>query len=193
VIRTRVGYAGGTTSNPTYYNIGNHSETVQIDYDPTLISYEELLAVFWKTHNPVYKLYSEQYKSIIFYTNEEQKNLAIESKQREEAKRGEKVYTEILPFSSFTLAEDYHQKYYLRQYPDIFETFSRIYPDLNSLINSTAVTRINGYLGGYGTLEDLEKQLHSFGLSSSGEKQLLEISEVKLPNNNNSAVCPIPN
>jgi len=56
VIRTRVGYAGGSTNNPTYYNLGDHSETVQIDYDPTRISYEELLEVFWDSHNPTTQL-----------------------------------------------------------------------------------------------------------------------------------------
>jgi len=192
VTRTRVGYAGGTSNNPTYYNLGNHSETVQIDYDPTVISYEELLSVFWKTHNPAYEPYSQQYKSAIFFHNEEQQKLATESKLQEEARRGEKLYTEILPFSGFTLAEDYHQKYYLKNFPDILEELARIYPDTNSLINSTAAARINGYAGGYGTIEQLETELKSFGLSASGEKRLLDIGKARLANNS-SLVCPIPN
>ncbi len=52
MIRTRVGYAGGSEENPTYYDLGGHTETVEIDYDPTRISYEELLAIFWDSHNP---------------------------------------------------------------------------------------------------------------------------------------------
>lgn len=198
MIRTRVGYAGGTTSNPTYYNIGDHSETVQIDYDPTVISYEELLNIFWKTHDPTYNpvalgSFSRQYLSVIFYHGEEQERLATESKRREETKRGEKIYTDIMPFSRFYLAEDYHQKYYLRQSSDLLKEFSRIYPDMNDLINSTAVTRINGYLGGNGTFEELQKQLNSLGLSSSGEKRLLEIGKTTLSSGNDSATCPLPN
>jgi len=108
VIRTRVGYAGGTTDNPTYYNIGNYSETIQIDYDPSLISYEELLNTFWKTHDPTYDpgilgAFSRQYMSVIFYHDEEQKRVATESKQREEAKLGKKIYTDIMPFSDSIL------------------------------------------------------------------------------------------
>jgi peptide-methionine (S)-S-oxide reductase len=198
VIRTRVGYAGGTTSNPTYYNIGDHSETIQIDYDPAVISYEELLNIFWKSHDPTYnpgifQSFSRQYLSIIFYHGEEQERLAMESKQHEETKRGEKIYTDIMPLSRFYLAEDYHQKYYLRQSSDLLKEFSRIYPDTNSLINSTAVTRINGYLGGNGTFEELQKQLNSLGLSSSGEKRLLEIGKATLSSGNDSATCPLPN
>lgn len=198
MIRTRVGYAGGTTDNPTYYNIGNYSETIQIDYDPSLISYEELLNTFWKTHDPTYDpgilgAFSRQYMSVIFYHDEEQKRVATESKQREEAKLGKKIYTDIMSFSRFYLAEDYHQKYYLRQSPELLKDLERIYPDVNALINSTAVTRINGYLGGNGTFEDLQKQIDSLGLSSSGEKRLLEIGKATLSSGNDSATCPIPN
>lgn len=190
MVRTRVGYSGGVSNNPSYYNIGSHAETAQVDYDPTVISYEELLNVFWREHNPTYPAFSGQYRSVILYHNEEQKRLALESMEREEARRGEKIYTDIVPFSAFYLAEDYHQKYYLRASPDLLTEFDSIYPDLNSLVNSTAVTRVNGYLGGYGTLADLEKQLRSLGLSSAGAQRLLEIGKARLANN--SPACPLP-
>jgi len=123
VIRTYVGYAGGTTNNPTYHNIGDHSETVQIDYDPTKISYEKLLDVFWNSHNPTIEQWSSQYGSIIFYHNENQKNTALASMQWKEAGSGQKIYTKVIPFSEFYLAEDYHQKYYLQQETDLFNEF----------------------------------------------------------------------
>ncbi|MDD1711004.1 MAG: peptide-methionine (S)-S-oxide reductase, partial [Methanoregulaceae archaeon] len=88
MIRTRVGYAGGDSVNPTYHDIDGHSETIQIDYDPTLISYEGLLGVFWDSHNPTTPSLSRQYMSIIFYPNEEQRVLAVESKQLQEQKLG---------------------------------------------------------------------------------------------------------
>ncbi len=177
MVRTRVGYAGGTSDNPTYYNLNGHSETIQIDYDPTRITYDELLAVFWDSHDPTVQSWSRQYMSIVFYHNEEQKRLAIETREREESKSGRDIVTEIIPFSEFYPAEDYHQKYYLRQEPDLVTEFRAIYPATEDFTSSTAVARVNGYVGGYGTLETLEKELSSLGLSEAGRNRLLGIAD----------------
>jgi len=99
VARTRVGYAGGTTENPTYYSIGDHSETIQIDYNPDLLTYSELLEVFWNSHDPSTRSFSRQYKSIIFFHNEQQQRLALDSMRRQQVEKS--VYTEIVPFSEF--------------------------------------------------------------------------------------------
>jgi peptide-methionine (S)-S-oxide reductase len=99
--------------------------------------------------------------SIVFYHNSEQRKLALETKQREEASLGRQVYTEIIPFSEFYLAEDYHQKYYLQQVPEIIEELAAIYPNFADFIDSTAVARINGYAGGHVTFEELQEQLNS--------------------------------
>jgi len=175
VIRTRVGYAGGSKENPTYYDLGLHSETVQIDFDPSRISYQDLLDIFWRSHNPTSAPYSIQYKSIIFYHDEEQKRLAEESKALEEQSRGRKIQTEIVPFDRFYLAEDYHQKYYLRARPDLANELHAVYPDLNDYINSTAVARLNGYVGGNGDRETLQRELDSYGLSPQGKQRLLDL------------------
>jgi len=184
VIRTRVGYAGGSTNNPTYYNLGDHSETIQIDYDPTRISYEELFEVFWDSHNPTAQPWSRQYMSIIFYHNEDQRNVASASMQRKEDSLGQEILTEVIQFSKFYLAEDYHQKYYLQQYPDLFNEYTVIYPEIGQLISSTAVARVNGYLGSFGKLESLENQVNSFGLSLTGKENLLQIGRRLLSNTN---------
>ena len=120
--------------------------------------------------------WSRQYMSIVFYHNEEQRKLAVESKEREESRLGHDIVTEIIPFSEFYLAEDYHQKYYLRQEPGLFQELNAIYPDIGDLIDSTAMARLNGYVGGYGTPETLEKELNSLGLSEAGQNKLLEIA-----------------
>ncbi len=172
VVRTRVGYSGGSKENPTYYSLGNHTETVQIEYDPEKITYDELLEIFWKNHNPINKT-SRQYMSIIFTHNDRQENLAKESKENIEAEKGENLVTEIKPFSKFYTAEDYHQKYHLRQNNQLFKVYEEIYPDTEKLINSTAVARANGYVSGYGVIESSE-DLDGLGLTTLGKKKLFK-------------------
>ena len=121
--------------------------------------------------------FSQQYKSIIFYHNEVQERLAIESKRQEEAKLGRKIVTEVIPFMEFYLAEAYHQKYYLQQEQDIMKELSAIYPATGDFIASTAVARLNGYAGGYGEAETLQDELNEFGLSAAGKERLLEIAD----------------
>jgi peptide-methionine (S)-S-oxide reductase len=175
VIRTRVGYAGGTKENPTYRSLGDHSETIQIDYDPTQITYGELLDLFWDSHNPTARSWSQQYASIIFYHNEEQRQLALETREREAARHGREVLTEIVPFSGFYRAEDYHQKYRLQQVPELLEAFHDAFPEASDFVDSTATARVNGYLGGHGTLEAVQSELENLGLSAASTQELLDI------------------
>ena len=76
MIRTRVGYTGGRKLNPTYYSLGDHTESFQVDYDPTQISYQQLLDIFWDSHNPTRGAWSRQYRAAIFVHNEAQTQLA---------------------------------------------------------------------------------------------------------------------
>jgi peptide-methionine (S)-S-oxide reductase len=190
VIRTRVGYAGGDSENPTYHNLGGHSETIQIEYDPSKITYSDLLKVFWDSHSPTYAPYSYQYASIIFYHDEEQMKLALESKEQEETRLGQKLYTSIMPYTEFYLAEDYHQKYYLKNEPELIRGFLTIYPDESGITNSTAAARFNGYVAGNGSQESLQKDLKSFGLSEQGEKLLLEMGQNRLMWSRGNS-CPV--
>jgi methionine-S-sulfoxide reductase len=177
VVNTRVGYAGGNTRSPTYENIGNHSETIQIEYDPAQISYSELLDIFWDSHDATRNPFSNQYRSAIFYHSEEQKRLALESKAREEAGAGgkDRIKTEIISATGFYLAEAYHQKFYLRLQDDIANEFRAIYPDVTDFINSTAVARANGYVHGNDAEEALKSGISDLGLSPEGTERLLDI------------------
>jgi peptide-methionine (S)-S-oxide reductase len=134
-----------------------------------------LLDLFWESHSPTSRPSSQQYASIIFYHNDEQKRLAMETKDREEAKCGKPVYTEIAPGSEFYLAEDYHQKYRLQQVPTLVEDLRAIYPATEDLLNSTAAARLNGYAGGFGTLADLESQIDDLGLTVAEKRTLLGV------------------
>ena len=165
MVRTRVGYAGGRKVNPTYHDLGDHSETIEIDFDPTQTSYRELLDVFWASHSPVQPSYSLQYASRIFYHSEEQRQVAEKSRTLAEEVYGRKVHTSIEPAAQFYLAEDYHQKYYLQGKALLAAEVREIYPDLEGFVNSTLAARLNGYVGGRGSKEQLDAELDSYGLS----------------------------
>ena len=123
VIKSTSGYSGGHVANPSYKDVctgtTGHAEVIQVVYDPKKISYDELLEVFWKTHDPTTlnrqgNDVGTQYRSVIFYRNAEQKEKA-EKYKAELDKSGafdNPIVTEISPFTNFYAAEDYHQDYY---------------------------------------------------------------------------------
>ncbi len=169
-----MGYAGGTSEDPTYRRLGDHSETVEIDFDPSVITYEELLKVFFAAHDASARPHSRQYMSAVFFHDEEQERLARAVKTREEARTGRSVLTEIVPLSRFYVAEGYHQKYILQGEAVLLRDFTRIYPEFTDLVDSTAAARVNGYLYGCGTPERLEAELELLGLSEEGAARLKE-------------------
>jgi len=172
-----VGYAGGTKRNPTYHSLGDYAETVQIEFDPSGISFRELLGIFWESHDPASRSWSRQYMSAIFFHNEEQKRLAMETMDRETSIMKQQVFTGIVPFTEFYIAEDYHQKYALQHNPDLMKEFNIMYPSFQRFVASTAAARVNGYLAGCGTLKDLRVEIDSYGLSSSAADLLLGIAK----------------
>lgn len=167
-----MGYSGGTTEDPTYTNLGDHTETTQLDFDLQRTSYAELLKVFWAAHDPTVKCSAKQYMPVIFYHDLGQKALAEQTKEAEAKKRGREIHTEIRPASTFYLAEDYHQKYYLRSEPSLLSEMEHHYPSVADLVRSTAAARINGYIGGYGTQAALQAEIDSLGLTASGRAKL---------------------
>ena len=122
VLSTTVGYTGGHVKNPTYEDVCSdgtgHAEAVEVEYDPSQVSYEALLQVFWENHDPTTSNrqgpdIGTQYRSAIFYHTPEQKAAAIASKEKLQAsgKLKRPIVTEIVPASEFYRAEEYHQKY----------------------------------------------------------------------------------
>ena len=174
VIRTRVGYTGGTTKNPTYSFMGDHTETVQLDLDPSVASYETMVEAFFAAHSPTYRARKLQYMSAIFYHDAEQERIARAVMARVQAHTERTIVTEIIPASDFYLAEDYHQKYALQGDSGLSKEFRRMYPDLWEMVDSTAATRVNAYLYGCGSTEQLRAELDGLGLSAAGSARLVE-------------------
>ena len=176
VIRTRVGYAGGKTSAPSYENLGDHMETVQVVFDPARVSYSELLAVFWDSHSPEYRAFRRQYASAIFFHTPEQESLAMESLARQQRARrwrlfARKLHTELIAYTALHQAEGYHQKYRLRQQRLLLREFEDAYSE-QEFIDSAVATKLNAYVAGYaGALP----QLADIGFSRAALSLLVRI------------------
>jgi peptide-methionine (S)-S-oxide reductase len=122
VVDAKVGYLGGTLANPTYEDVctgeTGHAEVVQVEFDPSRVTFDQLLDVFWSSHNPTTRNrqgpdWGTQYRSAIFYHSDEQRRVAEASRDRWNAsgKFGRPIVTEITAASEFYPAEDYHQRY----------------------------------------------------------------------------------
>lgn len=123
VLNTTVGYSGGNVKDPTYREVcsgrTHHAEVVLVEFDPVQVSYDDLLDIFWKEHDPTTPNrqgpdVGEQYRSVIFYRGDDQKAAAIESRERlqhTERFKNRKIVTQILPAQEFYPAEEYHQRY----------------------------------------------------------------------------------
>lgn len=117
MLKTRVGYTGGPTSKPTYSSVcggDGHSEAIRIWYDPSVLSYEALLQVFLKEHDPTYKT-KPQYMSAVWYGTEEEQKCIEKVFAAYEGKWKKKIATAVLPEKPWTDAEEYHQKYIEKQ------------------------------------------------------------------------------
>lgn len=165
MVRTRVGYAGGAKDRPTYHDLGDHTETTEIDFDPSIVSYEELLNRYFSSAG-CGATPSRQYAHIIFYHDDEQKRLA-------ESHKGA-AGVEIVPHVKFWPAEDYHQKYTLRN-SALMAEFSGL--SGADFMNSTAAMRVNAYLAGYVKHADVGGLLKASELKPSAAERVI----AKLP------------
>ena len=150
-----------------------------MEFDPAKISFAELLDIFWGNAEPENPSFSRQYMTIIFYHNEEQKKFAEKSKEIKTQAARHKIYVEILPDTTFHLAESYHQKYYLRGIRELMKEFDAMFQSDMDFINSTAAARVNGYISGCGKLAQLNSELDRLGLSAAGNKRLLAMVQAR--------------
>ena len=121
VVRTSVGYTGGTSADPTYEQVCSdttgHAEAVDVWFDPALVSYDQLLSAFWTIHDPTTRNrqgwdFGSQYRSAIFFHGAEQERMAIASRDDRQASLSRRIVTEIVPAPEFYDAEEYHQRYF---------------------------------------------------------------------------------
>jgi peptide-methionine (S)-S-oxide reductase len=139
---------------------------VEIDFDPRVTSYAQLLDIFWQSHSATTAL-PRQYMSAIWYHNDTQKQLANQTKEQQQQMKKRQLVTLIAPAQRFYLAEDYHQKYYLQGERVLFNVLKLDPHDAHAIANSRVATRLNAFVGGYTTLENLEAEFDSFELPDS--------------------------
>jgi len=144
VVRTRVGYAGGTHSNPTYHDLGDHSEAIQVEYDPTVVSFADLLDVAVANHDPRRQPRKRQYQSVLFFESNDERD-AIETRLAEIPVT---VETRVEPLDTFSLAEDYHQKYNLRSDAARLAAFEDAGYGDPAIRDSPAAARLNAAVAG---------------------------------------------
>jgi peptide-methionine (S)-S-oxide reductase len=151
VVRTRVGYAGGTTSGPTYHDIGDHSEAVQVEYDTDVTSFATLVDVAVDEHDPRRQPGKRQYQSVLFYGSPAERE-AVEERLTDLAVTGEavetRVETRVERLASFTLAETYHQKYNLRNKRAVLHSFEEAGYDDAAIRDSPAAAKLNAHVAG---------------------------------------------
>ncbi len=170
--RTRVGYAGGTTPDPTYRSIGDHTECLQVDFDPARITYDELLDEFWASHSPTSPAYSTQYKAMALAADEAQLQAALVSRDSIATRLSRPILTEVRFLDRFYVAEEYHNKYALKRDRPLLREMEAYYPDPAALRESTAAARLNGYVYGIGSAIALESEIETYGLTPRGEERL---------------------
>ncbi len=173
-MKTRVGYAGGTSDKPTYRSIGDHTEAIQIEFDPKKVSFTDLLEVFWAAHDPYGRHWSTQYKAVLWTHGSEQAReakafVAAKTKGSDRAPT-----TAILAAPRFWIAEDYHQKYYLRSKKKLVPALLGEDWTDKELLDSTVAARANGWITGHGTPEEILAESEALKLDEKAREALAD-------------------
>lgn len=172
-----MGYAGGSHPDPTYDDMGDHTEAFQLDFDPAVITYQQLLDAFWTGHQPTRASYSRQYMAAVFCESADQERLATAARGRIAEKLEQPIQTPVITGARFYLAEDYHQKYYLRHDAVLMRELASYRPP--ELVASTLAARLNGYVAGKGFLARLREEIASYGLSATAVEHLERVVGAK--------------
>ena len=148
VVRTRVGYAGGTKPDPTSHALGDHTEVFQVDFHPGTISYADLLEVVFRSHSPQRQSRKTQYQHVVFAATPAQRE-TLDDYLAANGLSPDDVETRIEQLGRFTPAEAYHQTHRLRSRPALVDAFDAADYDDEELRESPAAAKLNGYAGGH--------------------------------------------
>lgn len=155
--------------------MGDHIETLQVDFDPSIVSYEELMNLFWSSHDPTRQMFSRQYMSALFYHDDTQKGLALAAVEKLAEEYGQPIVTEILPAEPFYIAEDYHQKFYLQARSDVMAILDTVFPDFAAFNDSTLAARLNGYFGRYPNVPGIHEAIRQLDLPDEVADELMSL------------------
>lgn len=191
VLRTKVGYSGGSQDNPDYHDLKDHSETTMVQFDPEVITYKDLLKAFWANHEYATPI-EKQYKSAIFYNDDSQKAQAEASVKEVEAGtlgnpayQGKQLLTVIEKATPFYVAETYHQKYFLQCNLQLFKELQRqgVYQSIEDVIADRMSASLNGYLACHGDVEGFLAEVDSWPVSFKVKQSVFAIiSDGKIAN-----------
>lgn len=148
IVRTRVGYAGGTKRDPSYHALGDHTEVFQVDYDPEEITYTDLLDRVFRSHDPHRQTQKTQYQNIVFAANQAQRE-ALDAFLEANGLSPDGIDTRIEQLSRFHPAEDYHQKHSLRSQRSLMTAFEEAGYDDEDIRESPAAAKLNGRAAGH--------------------------------------------
>jgi peptide-methionine (S)-S-oxide reductase len=141
--------------------MGDHTECIEIDYDPSVVSYKDLLDHFWLMHSGVNHGYkARQYLSLVLWRTEEERITAETKKKEHEAKKGYPIETEIAAFSHFTRAENYHQKFFLRRFNKAFKPLEAYFGSEKQLVDATASARLNAVAHGNLSMQEVYEEFN---------------------------------
>jgi peptide-methionine (S)-S-oxide reductase len=165
VVRTRVGYAGGTKLDPSYHSLGDHTEVLQVDFDPTVVTYRDLLEEIFQQHDPQTQPSKTQYQNVVFASTDTRR-AAIDAVLSATGETIESIETRIEELSQFYPAENYHQKYRLRSASSFLSVFDEAgYAD-EDIRDSPIAAKLNGYVAGHNV--DIDTDLPASDQHASG-------------------------
>jgi peptide-methionine (S)-S-oxide reductase len=156
VVRTRVGYAGGTRPAPSYHSLGDHTEVVQVDFDPDVLTYRDLVEDVFRQHGPLAQPAKTQYQNVVFASTATRQG-AVDTVLAELDHTVDDVATRVEGLSRFYPAEDYHQKYKLRSVSSVLGAFEEAGYTDEDIRESPIAAKLNGYVAGHGV--DVETDL----------------------------------
>ncbi|MFW5999842.1 MAG: peptide-methionine (S)-S-oxide reductase MsrA [Halorubrum sp.] len=148
VVRTRVGYAGGTTRDPTYHSLGDHTEVFQVDFDPDATAYRDLLEAVFESHDPRHQTRKTQYQNVVLPATKSQR-AAVDEFLSARGLTADGIGTRVERLSRFYPAEAYHQKYRLRSVASLMDAFDAAGYGDEALRESPLAAKLNAYAAGH--------------------------------------------